>query len=202
MTWCIGQLHPTVYRTGFGVFVNLRLFLSLVRSKLRLWSANHRAGYFSNLACDWLSIVWAYSAQETENGHWCWVSLCVPFTNSLIEFNFIMRVVTIIGILWPFFLFWTTCLGFLQLSSSGSANAHIPGCFRTWTFPLNIGLNMLPSGSFMPCLDSLLGYLQGTSWLCNWLSLRCLVLWINRLLHVCWSTFWKSSLKQATGLDA
>ena len=39
-------------------------------SKLRLYLANHRAGYFSNLACDWLSIVWAYSEQETENGHW------------------------------------------------------------------------------------------------------------------------------------
>ena len=36
----------------------------LSRSKLRLCSANHRAGYFSNLACDWLSIVWAYSKQE------------------------------------------------------------------------------------------------------------------------------------------
>ena len=45
-------------------------FLSLARSKLRLCSANHRAGYFSNLACDWLSIVWAYSEQETENGPW------------------------------------------------------------------------------------------------------------------------------------
>ena len=43
-------------------------FLSLARSKLRLCSANHRAGYWSNLACDWLSIVWAYSEQETENG--------------------------------------------------------------------------------------------------------------------------------------
>ena len=42
--------------------------LSLARSKLRLCSANHRAGYFSNLACDWLSLVWAYSEQETENG--------------------------------------------------------------------------------------------------------------------------------------
>ena len=35
-------------------------FLSLAQSKLRLCSANHRAGYFSNLACDWLSIVWAF----------------------------------------------------------------------------------------------------------------------------------------------
>ena len=43
-------------------------FLSLFRSKLRLCSANHRTGYFSNLACDWLSIVWAYSKQETEIG--------------------------------------------------------------------------------------------------------------------------------------
>ena len=43
-------------------------YLSLPRSKLRLCLANHRAGYFSNLACDWLSIDWAYSEQETENG--------------------------------------------------------------------------------------------------------------------------------------
>ena len=39
---------------------------SLAHSKLRLCSANHRAGYFSNLACDWLSIAPAYSEQETE----------------------------------------------------------------------------------------------------------------------------------------
>ena len=48
-------------------------FLSLPQSKLRLCAANHRAGYFSNLACDWLIIVWAYSEQETENGPW-WIS--------------------------------------------------------------------------------------------------------------------------------
>ena len=42
-------------------------FLSFAWSKLRLCSANHRAGYFSNLACVWLSTVWAYPEQETEN---------------------------------------------------------------------------------------------------------------------------------------
>ena len=43
-------------------------FLSLAQSKLRLCSANHRPGYWSNLTCDWLSTAWAYSEQETENG--------------------------------------------------------------------------------------------------------------------------------------
>ena len=33
-------------------------------------SANNRAGYFSNLACDWLSIVWAYCKQGIENRPW------------------------------------------------------------------------------------------------------------------------------------
>ena len=42
-------------------------FLSLARSKLRLCSANHRPGYFSNLPCDWLSTARAYSKLETEN---------------------------------------------------------------------------------------------------------------------------------------
>ena len=46
----------------WNVFCEIRArFLSLTRSKLRLCSANHRAGYFSNRACGWVSIVWAYS---------------------------------------------------------------------------------------------------------------------------------------------
>ena len=48
------------------VMPNRARFLSHAQSKLRLCSANHRAGYFSNLACDWLSIVWAYSEQKTK----------------------------------------------------------------------------------------------------------------------------------------
>ena len=48
-------------------WINRAHFLSLVGSKLRLCSANHRAGYWSNLPCDWPSTAWAYSEQETEN---------------------------------------------------------------------------------------------------------------------------------------
>ena len=49
-------------------------------------------------------------------------------------------------------------LGLLYISSSGSANAQLPGCFRPWTFSLKIGLNMFPLDSFMSCLHFLLGY--------------------------------------------
>ena len=41
--------------------------------------------------------------------------------------------------------------------------------------------------------------LQGSFRLCNWLSLRSLVSWINHLLPACWSTFWKSNSKQQLG---
>ena len=34
-----------------------------------------QAGYLSNLACDWLSIVWAYSKEETENRPWWWANM-------------------------------------------------------------------------------------------------------------------------------
>ena len=37
-------------------------------------------------------------------------------------------------------------------------NAHLPDCFRPWTFPLNNGLNMLPSDPFMSYLDFQLWY--------------------------------------------
>ena len=52
-------------------------------------------------------------------------------------------------------------LGCLYIGSSGSANAQLPGCFRPWTFSLNIGLNIFPLDSFMSCLYSLLGYPTG-----------------------------------------
>ena len=52
-------------------------------------------------------------------------------------------------------------LGFLYISSSGSANAHLPGCVCLGTLSLNIGLNMFPLDSFMSCLHSPLGYSTG-----------------------------------------
>ena len=52
------------------VIITWVCFLSLARSKLRLCSANHRPGYWSNLACDWPSTAWAYYEEETENGPW------------------------------------------------------------------------------------------------------------------------------------
>ena len=44
-----------------------------------------------------------------------------------------------------------------------------------------------------------LDILQGSFRLCNWLSLRRLVSWINHLPPACWSTFWKSIFKQQLG---
>ena len=71
-----------------------------------------------------------------------------------------IQMVTILYILGaPVIISYT--LGFLLLSSSGSANAQLQGCFRPWTFSLNIGLIILPSDSFMLCLHSQLGYSTG-----------------------------------------
>ena len=72
-----------------------------------------------------------------------------------------MIVGTIIGIFMAIHYFLNYTLGFRYLSSSGSANAQLPGCFRPWTFSLNIGLNMLPLDSFRSCLHSPLGYSTG-----------------------------------------
>ena len=124
---------------------------------------------------------------------WRWVSWGASVIISLIEF--IMIVVTIIGLLMAIQYFWNYILGFLLLSSSGSANAQLPGCFCPCTLPLNIGLNMLPSNSFMSCLHSLLGYSAWSSRLCKWLSLHSSVPWIKHLPPVFRSTFCKSSSK-------
>ena len=95
---------------------------------------------------------------------WCWVSLCAPFTISLIEFYFIMIfimiVVTIIGILWPFFSFLNYMFR-LSGTKFWFCKSAVPWMFPTWIFSLNIELNMLPLDSFMSCLRSLLGYSTG-----------------------------------------
>ena len=74
---------------------------------------------------------------------------------------FILIVVIINGIFMAINYFLNYTLDFLYLSSSGPANAQLPGCFLPWTFALNIELNMLPLDSFMSCLHSLLGYSTG-----------------------------------------
>ena len=53
---------------SLSVWLALGRYMSLAQSKLRLCSANHRPGYWSNLPCDWPSTAWAYPEQETENG--------------------------------------------------------------------------------------------------------------------------------------
>ena len=76
---------------------------------------------------------------------------------------------------------------------------HLPGCFCPWTFFENIGFNMVLTDPFKSHLTTQLGYSAGCFRLCNWLSLRRLVSWINHLLPACWSTFWKSNFKQQLG---
>ena len=92
-----------------------------------------------------------------------------------------------------------TWIGSGKYVNSGSANAQLPGCFCPWTFSLNILEYWIEHVSFgilyvMFTFPTRIFY-WGSSRLCNWLSLRRLVPWINHLPPVCWSTFWKSSLK-------
>ena len=89
-------------------------------------------------------------------GYWLYVvlvSFCAPFTISLRKFQFIMifimTVLSNIEICMAILTFRTTPLGFLLLSSICPANAQLPGCFHTWTFALDIGMNMLPLDAFM-----------------------------------------------------
>ena len=61
---------------------------------------------------------------------WCPVSLCIPFTNSLIACYSIMMVAAIIGIFMPIAIHF----GLHNQIFFGSATTHLPGCFCPWTF--------------------------------------------------------------------
>ena len=76
---------------------------------------------------------------------------------------------------------------------------HLPGCFCPWTFFENIGFNTVLRTPLCHILLLNLDILQGSFRLCNWLSLRRLVSWINHLPPACWSTFRKSNSKQQLG---
>ena len=88
-------------------------------------------------------------------------------------------------------------VGFPKNGNSRSATTHHPRWFCLWDFSLNIALNMLHHRTPLLYLDYLLDLVipQGNGRLCNWLSLWCLVRWINHVPVVCGSTFWKSSFK-------
>ena len=81
-------------------------FMSLAHSKLRLCSVNHRAGYFSNLACDWLSIVRAYSKQETGNGPRIRIRMIMNIMMMIIMIN--IPYLILMGELWSI-LCWVSC---------------------------------------------------------------------------------------------
>ena len=109
---------------------------------------------------------------------------------------FIVIVVIINGIAVAIHYFLNYNFCFLYLSNSGAANAQLSGCFCAWTFSLYIGLNMLPLDSLMSCLHSLQGYSTGDYTLCNWLSLRRMVPWINA-----WLILLEISIKMIVGLS-
>ena len=103
-----------------------------------------------------LWLIGCIPSQSIELGLGCalflrWASLCFLFTN-----YWWLRI--LLGFLWQFSSFWSTYLGFLCVCSSGYTIKHLPRCPCPWTFSLNIGLNMLPSDSFISYLDASHGY--------------------------------------------
>ena len=88
------------------------------------------------------------------------------------------------------FLFWEWYEHYFQMRNSldVSTSGHSPWLLD-WTCCLRTPLCHV----YIPYKD----ILQGSSRLCNWVSLWCLVPWINHLPPACWSTFRKSSLNDS-----
>ena len=96
------------------------------------------------------------------------------------------------GCLWllAFVLNNTLILGILC-----STISHLPGCFFVPGLSFRISDSTRCHQTPLCHIWLLnLDILNGSFRLCNWLSLRRLVSWINHLPPACWSTFWKSIL--------
>ena len=110
-----------------------------------------------------------------------WLREC---TNESISHNYYLvpwwQIWLILGCLctWPFLQ--TRDLGLLKLFFFWFCFCPSPGNLFRY-----IGINMLPSDFFRSNLYSQVGSSTQDSKLCNWLSLWCLVLWINHLPPAC-----------------
>ena len=144
--------------------------------------------------CAWGSCTSSQSIELFFGGalFWYWVSLCVTFTNSLIECYFAMMVAAIWGIFMTY-SFWSTHLGFL----SGSVDTHPPGRFCPCIFEYMYWIEHVTFGLLyvMFRFSTRISYVGEFLALQLTVVLRCLVPWINHLPPVGWSTFWKSSWK-------
>ena len=146
----------------FGSKQSWACFRSLAWSKPRLCLANHRAGYFTNLVWDWLSIVWAYSEQETENGPRSMLTFCQLDPKKLTPAKLYSTYQifqqksfqNIVHIMLAFFKIYITipsqqytnshCKGEIvsQPSFHYNGNPHIPGN-RIVILKRDLGINML-----------------------------------------------------------
>ena len=152
--WCIGCFDTVWFHVCFQLYGSTFLWhgMDLGTCDIVHWSAafHHRIAY--------------------RTGHWVCVVLvlnvircsCHYFLDKILFHHiFIMIIVIIIGILRTINYLLVYTLGFRYISSSGSANAQLPGYFRPWTFSLYIGLSMFLLDSCMSCLHSVLGYSTG-----------------------------------------
>ena len=121
---------------------------------------------------------------------WCCVSLCVPFTNSLIAYTAQSWWLQLLGILFPWLFIWSYIFRLSETRSCGFCKYAPP-----WMFlPLDILFeywieHVVPSDSFMSCLDSLLGYSTGKFQVLQVIVFVVFVMWIDHLPSVGWSAF-------------
>ena len=122
---------------------------------------------------------------------WCWVSLCVLFTNSFIECYFIIST-TIFRILCPFYSFCTTHLSFPKLGSSSSATMQLRTSldvssldilFEYWIKHVTFGLNVMFRFSIRIFYSEVPGFATATDCHCGVCGV--LVPWISHLPPVC-----------------
>ena len=130
--------HPGQNITSLAVLTRARF---LARSKPRMCSANHGAGFFSNLACDWLSTgLWLaehslslFRARDRKRAQDNFShSSCRPIFCQLIA----QRTFSMIAEL---------CLQAYRQSFAGSVtvNLHLAPCFG-WIWAVSIDLSDIP----------------------------------------------------------
>ena len=173
--WCVSSWWPMFSsRSSVSLYIYLYVCILYTGSGYRMYIYIHRECHSVLVELHPITVYMA--------GFW---ERAVPLLNAtccflwfqpFVSYSMVIRL--ILGCLWPLVsvLNYILTLGILR-----SVIFHLPGCFLSLDLPEYR-------------IQHTIGLLYVTS--IYWLSLRCLVSWINHLPPVCWSTFRISTFKQ------
>ena len=187
--WCVSSWWPMfTSRSSVSLYIYLYVCILYTGSGYRMYIYIHRECHSVLVELHpitvYMAVFWEHAVPLLN------ATCCFRWFQPFVSYSMVIRL--ILGCLWPLVsvLNYILTLGILRSVISPFQDVFVPGPSSRIS---DSTYHRTPL-----CHIYILNYniQQGSFRLCNWLSLWCLVSWINHLPPVCWSTFRISTFKQ------